>query len=104
MSHKECLAHVLKNELIHRKGPWRNVEHVEWETLAKPYLVIFDYLTEHPEQSASKIGRALGMDKSEVNSVLYRSPCVFISNGSTRPLWSARSISRRVVTRLIDEK
>jgi putative transposase len=22
-----------KTELIHRKGPWRNVEHVEWETL-----------------------------------------------------------------------
>ncbi len=22
-----------KSELIHRKGPWRNVEHVEWATL-----------------------------------------------------------------------
>ena len=22
-----------KTELIHRKGPWRNVEHVEWATL-----------------------------------------------------------------------
>ena len=24
---------LYKTELIHRKGPWRNVEHVEWETL-----------------------------------------------------------------------
>ena len=24
---------LYKNELIHRQGPWRNVEHVEWATL-----------------------------------------------------------------------
>jgi transposase InsO family protein len=24
---------IYKTELIHRKGPWRNVEHVEWATL-----------------------------------------------------------------------
>ena len=24
---------LYKTELIHRQGPWRNVEHVEWETL-----------------------------------------------------------------------
>ena len=29
----ESVSFLYKNELIHRKGPWRNVEHVEWETL-----------------------------------------------------------------------
>ena len=29
----ESFNGLYKNELIHRKGPWRNVEHVEWETL-----------------------------------------------------------------------
>lgn len=24
---------LYKTELIHRKGPWRNLRHVEWETL-----------------------------------------------------------------------
>ncbi len=29
----ESFNGLYKTELIHRKGPWRNVEHVEWETL-----------------------------------------------------------------------
>jgi hypothetical protein len=29
----ESFNGLYKNELIHRKGPWRNVEHVEWATL-----------------------------------------------------------------------
>ncbi len=29
----ESFNGLYKNELIHRKGPWRGVEHVEWETL-----------------------------------------------------------------------
>jgi transposase InsO family protein len=29
----ESLNGLYKTELIYRKGPWRNVEHVEWETL-----------------------------------------------------------------------
>ena len=29
----ESFNGLYRNELIHRKGPWRNVEHVEWETL-----------------------------------------------------------------------
>jgi putative transposase len=30
----ESFNGLYKTELIHRKGPWRNVEHVEWETLS----------------------------------------------------------------------
>lgn len=29
----ESFTGLFKSELIHRKGPWRNVEHVEWATL-----------------------------------------------------------------------
>jgi putative transposase len=29
----ESFNGLYKTELIHRQGPWRNVEHVEWETL-----------------------------------------------------------------------
>ena len=29
----ESFNSLYKSELIHRKGPWRNVEHVEWATL-----------------------------------------------------------------------
>jgi putative transposase len=29
----ESFNGLYKTELIHRKGPWRNVEHVEWATL-----------------------------------------------------------------------
>ena len=29
----ESFNGLYKTELIHRRGPWRNVEHVEWETL-----------------------------------------------------------------------
>jgi len=29
----ESFNGLYKNELIHRQGPWRNVEHVEWATL-----------------------------------------------------------------------
>jgi putative transposase len=29
----ESFNGLYKSELIHRKGPWRNVEHVEWATL-----------------------------------------------------------------------
>ena len=29
----ESVNGLYKTELIHRQGPWRNVEHVEWETL-----------------------------------------------------------------------
>jgi putative transposase len=29
----EAFNSLYKSELIHRKGPWRNVEHVEWATL-----------------------------------------------------------------------
>ena len=29
----ESFNSLYKNELIHRKGSWRNVEHVEWATL-----------------------------------------------------------------------
>ncbi len=29
----ESFKGLYKTELIHHKGPWRNVEHVEWETL-----------------------------------------------------------------------
>jgi putative transposase len=29
----ESFNGLYKTEFIHRKGPWRNVEHVEWETL-----------------------------------------------------------------------
>ena len=29
----EIFNGLYKTELIHRQGPWRNVEHVEWETL-----------------------------------------------------------------------
>jgi len=29
-----------KAQLIHRKGPWRNIEHVEWATL--PYIDWFN--------------------------------------------------------------
>jgi putative transposase len=36
----ESFNGLYKTELIHRKGPWRNVEHVEWETLK--YLVWFN--------------------------------------------------------------
>ena len=29
----ESFNGLYKTELIRRKGPWRNIEHVEWETL-----------------------------------------------------------------------
>lgn len=29
----ESFNGLYKTELIHRKGPWRNIEHVEWATL-----------------------------------------------------------------------
>ena len=29
----ESFNSLFKSELIYRKGPWRNVEHVEWATL-----------------------------------------------------------------------
>ncbi len=29
----KSLSGLYKTKLIHRKGPWRNVEHAEWETL-----------------------------------------------------------------------
>ena len=29
----ESFNGLYKTELIYRQGPWRNVEHVEWETL-----------------------------------------------------------------------
>ena len=29
----ESFNGLYKTELIHRRGPWRNVEHVEWDTL-----------------------------------------------------------------------
>ena len=29
----ESFNGLYKTELIHRKGPWRNVDHVEWATL-----------------------------------------------------------------------
>jgi hypothetical protein len=69
-----------------------------------PYLVVFDYLVLHPEQTATQIATSLKMDKTTVNGILYKSPRVFVSTGEKRPKWSSRSISRRVVTRLISEK
>ena len=82
----------------------RVLSSVDVMTKPLPYLVIFDHLTRHPEQTATQIAMQLEMDKSEVNGILYRSPRVFVSTGEKRPRWSARSISRRVVTRLIGEK
>jgi putative transposase len=29
----ESCKSLYKSALIHRKGPWRNVEHVDWATL-----------------------------------------------------------------------
>ena len=29
----ESFNGLYKTELIHRRGPWRNIEHVEWATL-----------------------------------------------------------------------
>ena len=29
----ECFDGLFKTGLIHRQGPWRNVEHIEWATL-----------------------------------------------------------------------
>ena len=69
-----------------------------------PYLSVFDYLTLNPEKTAHQIAQSLEMTKEEVNGILYRSPRVFVANGAKRPIWSARSIARRHVTRLIGER
>ena len=52
---------------------------------------IFEFLTSNPESSGRAIGRAIGVDKSEVNSCLYRnekSKILFKKKGLTPPLWS----------------
>ena len=69
-----------------------------------PYLQIFDLLTKQPELTAIQIGNLLDMDKSQVNAILYRSPRVFVADGGQRPKWSARSIPRRNVTKLLKER
>lgn len=69
-----------------------------------PYLELFDYLTLNPERTAQQIAQSLEMSKEDVNGILYRSPRVFVANGDKRPVWSARSIARRHVTRLIAER
>ena len=47
---------------------------------------IADALTEHGGLTARELGRLLGVDKSDVNSVLYACP-EFIKSSDSRPVW-----------------
>ena len=52
---------------------------------------IVEYVTDHPESSAREIAKALRIDKSVVNSLLYsnlKRGQIFVKKGITPPLWS----------------
>ena len=52
---------------------------------------IVDYVTDNPESSAREIAKALKIDKSVVNSLLYsnlKKGQIFVKKGITPPLWS----------------
>ena len=61
---------------------------------------IVDYVTDNPESSAREIAKALKIDKSVVNSVLYsnlKRGQNFVKKGITPPLWSC--VDRQVTQR-----